>query len=72
MSKYLYTCGVDWQCEIGEAPDLEGNQPLYSTIEELKATRKCWKSCGIVKIKLDLVEWVEPQNLFSDEGSENE
>lgn len=63
MSKILYSCGTDWQCEIGEVPDLEGKAPLYSSVEELKSKRKCWKSCGIVEIKLELVRWIEPQDL---------
>lgn len=41
--KTLYACGIDWQCEIGEACDLEGKMPLYSTISELKEKRSCWK-----------------------------
>ena len=62
----LYACGVDWQHEIGEAPDLEGKMPLYSSVEELKAKRTCWKECGIVELRLDFKGWVEPQNLYGD------
>ncbi len=65
--KYLYTCGTDWQHEIGEAPDIEGSIPLYSSVEDLKKARQCWKSCGIVKLKVEIVEWLEPQNLFGKE-----
>ena len=36
MSKTLYCCGVDFQHEIGEASDLEGSMPLYSSVKELK------------------------------------
>jgi len=57
----LYTCGVDWQHEIGQASDLEGKMPLYSTIEDLKRKRTCWKECGIVEVELKLKKWVEPQ-----------
>ena len=60
----MYTCGVDWQHEIGQAADLEGKEPLYSTVEELKAKRDCWKECGIVEVELKLSRWVEPQDLF--------
>jgi hypothetical protein len=63
----FYSCGVDWQHEIGEAPDLEGSMPLYSSVEELKEKRSCWKQCGIVKLELSLKEWVEPQKLFGKE-----
>ncbi len=60
----LYSCGVDFQHEIGEAFDLEGSQPLYSTVEELKEKRTCWKSCGIVELKLTEVKWIEKQDLW--------
>jgi hypothetical protein len=68
--KKLYSCGIDWQCEIGEAPDLEGKMPLYSTIEELKENRTCWKECGIVELSIKLNRWVEPQNLIGTPVSE--
>ena len=63
MSKYLYTCGVDWQHEIGEADDIEGSMPFYSSVEDLKKSRPCWKTCGIVKLKIQLDSWVVKQNL---------
>lgn len=70
--RIVYACGVDWQHEIGEAPDLEGKMPLYSSIEELKSKRSCWKACGIVRLEISLVKWVEQQDLFADEGAEDE
>jgi len=60
----LYACGVDWQHEIGEAPDLEGKMPLYSSVEELKQKRTCWDECGIVEIELKVTKWVLKQDLF--------
>jgi hypothetical protein len=63
--KTMYCCGVDWTHEIGEAPDLEGRIPLYSSIEELKAKRTCWEECGIVEVKLELVRVVEPDKIMS-------
>ena len=68
--RYLYTCGVDWQHEICEAPDIEGKMPFYSSVEELKKNRKCWKTCGIVKLKVELEEWVVEQNLLGEEDGE--
>ena len=68
--KTLFACGVDWQHELGEASDLEGSMPLYSNIEYLKAERGCWKDCGIVELKLELVKWAEPQDLFREESSD--
>lgn len=51
-SKTLYSCETDWDWEIGEASDLEGKMPLYSSIEELKENRSCWDSCGIVELEI--------------------
>lgn len=62
----LYACGVDWQHEIGEAPDLEGKMPLYSSVEELKRKRTCWDECGIVEIELKVTKWVQKQDLFKN------
>ena len=72
MSKKVYCCGVDWQHEIGEAMDLEGSMPLYSNVEELKAKRTCWDSCGIVELDLTLVKWVQPQDLARKFKNESE
>lgn len=66
MSKVLYCCGTDWQHEICEADDLEGKVPLFSSVEKLKANKKCWAECGIVELKVDLIKWVEPEKLISD------
>lgn len=62
--KTLYACGVDWNHEVGEACDLEGNMPFYSSVEELKEKKSCWKGCGIVEVKVELVKWVEPEKPF--------
>lgn len=40
----FYCCGVAWQHEIGEALDLEGKVPLYSSIKDLKKNKPY---CGI-------------------------
>jgi hypothetical protein len=64
-TKTFYACGVDWDHEMGEASDLEGKMPLYSSIEELKEHRSCWTQCGIVEIKLELSKWVKPPNPFT-------
>lgn len=64
MSKILYACGVDWQHEIGEAADLEGKMPLYTSVESIEHHRKCTEHCGIVKLELTEVEWVKMQDLF--------
>lgn len=54
-----YMDGVDFQHELGEAA---GGTRLYRSIEDLKKHSDCWVECGIVKVKVILVEWVEDQN----------
>ena len=57
----VYTCGVDYQHELGEAyPFTE----VYPSIEALKEQRNCWENCGIVELEITLVKWVEPQDLW--------
>jgi len=58
MIKFFYICGVAWQHELGEIPVL-----VYDSIERLKKMNSCWKECGIVELKVEFVEWIEPQDL---------
>lgn len=62
MSKKFYMCQTDWDFEIGEAPDLEGKMPLYSSVEELKEQRTCWDECGIVEVEITKTKVVLPAN----------
>jgi hypothetical protein len=64
VKRKFYMCGVDWQHEIGEAPDLEGRMPIYSTVEELKAKRTCWPECGILEIVMTESQWIVKQDLY--------
>lgn len=57
-TRTVYSCGVDWQHEIGQAEDLEGTMPLYSSVERLKKDRTCWAECGIVQLNLSKVAWI--------------
>jgi hypothetical protein len=52
-----YMCQTDWNWELGEAL---GGTTIYPTIEDLKTERKCTDSCGVVKVKIELIEVVEP------------
>ena len=56
--KYGYMCKTDWDYELGEA--LGGNS-IYPSIEDLKKRRKCVSSCGIVKVRVELEEVVQPE-----------
>jgi hypothetical protein len=54
LPKKVYVCGVDWQHEIGEAPDVI----VYPSIESLKKHRTCWKECGIIELEVKKVRTV--------------
>lgn len=56
MTKVFYCCSTDWRYEMGEAPDLEGKMPLYSSLEQLKEMRKCWEERGITEVTLTAKE----------------
>lgn len=56
--KTVYVCGVDWQHEIGET-----QVTVFASVKSLKKSKDCTKTCGIVKLKVELEEWVEAQNL---------
>lgn len=58
----LYTCGVHFQHEMAEAM---GSQVFYNSIRDLKEAEACWKSCGIVEVKVTFSCWVQAQNLLS-------
>ena len=56
-----YMCGVDFQHELGEA---SGGNLVYPSLADLKHHAKCWESCGVVKVSVQLVEWVVPQDIM--------
>ena len=53
--KIMFMDGTDFLYELGDA----GSTVLFSTIEELNATRACAENCGIVAVKVQLVEWLQ-------------
>jgi len=57
----VYTCGVDFQHEIGEI----GGQ-VFDSIDTIKARRSCCDSCGIFECKLVFVKEVVKQDLSKD------
>ena len=63
--RYGYMCGVDYQHELGEAM---GGCLIYPSIKDLKRDINCWNECGIIKVKVKLVEWIEVQD-FSKIGT---
>lgn len=63
--KNYYMCGIEYEHEWEDCDDI----PLYPSVDHLKATRGCWKQCGIVEVRVstEFVGWVEPQD-FSTVG----
>lgn len=57
---YGYLCGTDFEIELRECPT---GARIYPTLEDLKEEAgKCLDECGIVKVRIDLVEWVQEPN----------
>lgn len=44
-----YMCLTDFECELGFA---SGGNRVYPSIENLKASRQCVESCGIVEVRV--------------------
>jgi hypothetical protein len=36
---------------------------IYPSLEDLKENNPCWETCGVVKCKVTLEEWVLPQEI---------
>ena len=57
-----FMCGIDFQHELGEA---SGGNVVYPSLKDAETNLPCHKSCGVVKVKVELVEWVKEQDLFN-------
>ena len=57
--KKVYLCGIDYQHEIGEAPD---GVRIYPSVEAFRKHAKC-RDCGIVEMEISFNKWVEAQDL---------
>ncbi len=53
----VYMCKIDWDYEIGEA---RGGSTVYGSEEDLKLHHDCVDECGVVKVKMSLVEVIKP------------
>lgn len=65
QTKTLYTCATNWVHEVGETSVM-----LFESLEEVKKYRKCWKSCGIVEIKLTVKDYISPIESYTGEPLE--
>jgi len=54
--KIGYMCAIAWDWELGEAC---GGTKVYCSMEDLKREHKCVSSCGIVKVKVELIEIID-------------
>jgi hypothetical protein len=54
--------GIDWQHHLQDDPD---GTKLYPDEKSLRKANPCIESggCGVVEVEVNLVRWVEPQNL---------
>jgi hypothetical protein len=57
--KFGYMCKTEYDWEVGEAL---GASRIYCSVDDLKNNRKCVENCGIVKVKIEMVEIVQPEN----------
>ena len=53
--RYGYMCKVDFDYVVGEAL---GGIKIYPSLEDLKENHTCWEECGIVKVKIVLVDTI--------------
>jgi len=53
MEKFGYMCLIDFEDELYRA---SGGNTVYPSIEDLRKNHTCVDSCGIVKVKVELVE----------------
>ena len=54
-----YMCKTDWEFELGNHSNFV---EMYASVEDIKRDRSCWDECGVVKVRVSLVEEVIPEN----------
>jgi hypothetical protein len=55
MDTFGYMCTTDFDYELGYA---DGGNTIYPSVENLKKYKRCWESCGIVKVKVEYVDTI--------------
>lgn len=60
MSKH-YICGIDFEEELEN-----GTADHFTSIEDLKDKKLCWRSCGIIEIELDEFAHIVGSKIVSD------
>lgn len=53
-----FMCLVDWEHEIGHAPDSK----VYSSLEALQKDHTSWAECGVVEVEVRSIRTVVPQD----------
>jgi len=64
MSAIGYMCKADFDCELGDAP---GYCRVYTSLSELRAGRECVAQCGIVEVRVELINVVQESNYDDEE-----
>jgi len=60
-----YMCKTDFDYELDNAC---GGNVIYPSLNNLQQHKKCWSSCGVVKVKVYLEEVVVEENYdFSEQ-----
>jgi|688.fasta_scaffold00614_56 hypothetical protein len=50
IAKKGYMCKTEYECELGIA---SGGCRVFSSIEDIKNHKSCWKDCGIVEVEIN-------------------
>ena len=58
-----FMCKTDYDYELGFA---SGGNRVFPSLQDLQNNKPCWKSCGVVKVQITLVEIVIPENMDVD------
>ena len=56
-----YMCGTDFE---HEAKSPNGCLDVYSSVEEVKNHKKCWKECGIIEFTMNEIAEVTSQKVI--------
>lgn len=59
-----YMCKTDFDYELGNA---SGGNVIYPSLENLQNHRRCWKTCGVVRVSVKFEEVVIEEELDIDD-----
>lgn len=59
-----YMCKTDFDYELGNA---SGGNVIYPSLADLQKHKRCWKSCGVVRVSVKFEEVIIEENMFADD-----